>query len=192
MIACGIVIVDTGPLKTLAYAGRLDLLLVPKIPVLISDMVIQELRNGVQYHGNALAIQFIEENMGNGIKEISTGVPAIADQLKALGEDPGDVSIRRVIVRFDEASDEEEYALLVSEDDRLLKTADLTGHTFFMTTRPFLLELEKRGYIADAESLMQRAEISAIAAGETPGRGQLSRKKEWDSPPRRNSTVRPF
>ena len=29
---CGIVIVDTGPLKTLAYADSLELLLVPGIP----------------------------------------------------------------------------------------------------------------------------------------------------------------
>jgi len=44
-------------------------------------------------------------------------------------------------------SEDEDYALLVSEDDRLMKTADFEGHTYFMTTRPFLLELERRGLV---------------------------------------------
>lgn len=162
----GIVIIDAGPLKALAYAGRLDLLLAPGIPVYISDMAIRELRNGIQLSGNALAIEFIEANLGKGIDEVDTGVSAIAGKLKELGEDPADVSIRRLILRYDEAPAGEEFAFLVSEDDRLLYPADPEGNTYFMTTRQFLQELEMRGVIEGAELLLQRAETAAIEAGE--------------------------
>ena len=144
---CGIVIVDTGPLKTLAYADSLELLLAPGIPVHISDMVICELRNGQQFPGNIKALEFIESNMNNGLDEIETGVPEIAEKLKALRVDPGDEFIRRIIDKYEDDSDGE-YALLVSEDEKFMRTADPKGHTYIMTTRPFLQELEKRGMVA--------------------------------------------
>lgn len=189
---CAIVIVDTGPLKTLAYCDSLDLLIEPGIPIYISDMVIDELKNGTQFDGNVLAMDFIEKHMGDEIQEEKTGVPAIFDQLKALGEDPGDVSIRRVIEKYEEETDGVEYALLVSEDDKLMRTADPTGHTYMLTTRPFLLSLEKKGVIDDAEGLMIKAEKTAIACGDLPGRGQLTRRKEWDVPPGANRLIKPF
>ena len=192
MTVCSIVIVDAGPLKTLAYSGRIDLLLRCGVPVQVSDMVVQEIKNGQQFLGNTIALAFIEGHLGKGITLALTGVPAIADKLAQLNVDPGDESIRRLIARLDEATDGNEYALLVSEDDRLMKTADLSGMTYFLTMRPFLLEMEKRGLVDDAESLMLIAERAAVAAGEGPGRGQLKRKREWNSPPRRNALVQPF
>ncbi len=188
---CGIVIVDTGPLKTLAYADSLELLLAPGIPVHISDMVICELRNGQQFLSNIKALEFIESNMNNGLDEIETGVPQIAEELRKLRVDPGDESIRRIIDRFEDDSDWE-YALLVSEDEKFMRTADPKGHTYIMTTRPFLQELERRGMVDDAEALMQKAKAAAIHAGETPGRGQLNRSREWNTPPVSNVLVRPF
>lgn len=188
---CGIIIVDTGPLKTLAYADSLELLLIPGIPVHISDMVICELRNGQEYPGNAKAIAFIDRHMNQGLGEIETGVPEIADKLRELRVDPGDESVRRIIKQYEEDTDGE-YALLVSEDDHLMRAADPEGHTFLMTTRPFLKELENRGLIEDAEALMQKAEDAAIEANETPGRGQLNRRREFNIPPTRNILVKPF
>lgn len=166
---CGIVIVDTGPLKTLAYADSLELLLAPGIPVHISDMVICELRNGQQFPGNIKALEFIKANINNGLDEIVTGVPEIAEKLKELRVDPGDESIRRIIDKYEDDSDGE-YALLLSEDEKFMRSVP-DGHTYIMTTRPFLQELEKRGMVDDAEALMQKAEAAAILAGETPGRG---------------------
>lgn len=188
---CGIVIVDTGPLKTLAYGEALDLLLAPGIPVYISDMVIDELKNGVQYAGNQIALAFVDQHLGNGVDVAETGVPEIFNRLNELGVDPGDESIRRIINRYEDETDGE-YALLVSEDDKFMRTADPQGHTYMMTTRPFLQELEQRNIIEDAEAIMIMAEENAIAAGETPGRGQFSRKREWNQPPNRNKLVKPF
>jgi hypothetical protein len=192
MTVCSIVIVDAGPLKTLAYSGRIDLLLTCGVPVQVSDMVVQEIKNGEQFLGNRIALEFIECNLGKGITLAETGVPSIADKLAELNVDPGDESIRRLIARLDESTDGNEYALLVSEDDRVMKTADLNGMTYFLTTRPFLMEMQNRGLVSDAESLMLAAEHAAISAGEGPGRGQLKRKREWNSPPRRNSLALPF
>jgi len=191
MTVCNIVIIDTGPLKTLAYSGRIDILLNCGVSVQISDMVVQEIKNGLQFLGNRIALTFIEENIGKGISIAKTDVPPIAEQLAALKVDPGDESIRRLIKMLDESTDGKEYALLVSEDDQLMKT-EWTGITFFLTTRPFLMEMQDLGKVSDAESLMQTAEIAAIAAGEGPGRGQLKRKREWNSPPRENTRVLPL
>ena len=67
MTVCSIVIVDAGPLKTLAYSGRIDLLLACGVPVQVSDMVVQEIKNGEQFLGNRIALEFIECNLGKGI-----------------------------------------------------------------------------------------------------------------------------
>ena len=174
---CGIVIVDTGPLKTLAYGESLDLLFVPNIPVYISDMVIRELENGIQYPGNKIALAFIEQHLGSGIDIAITGVPEISDKLSSLGVDPGDESIRRLINHYEDEVDGK-YALLVSEDDKFMRTADPRGHTYMMTTRPFLQQLERRKVIDDAEAIMIKAEENAVIAGETVGRGQLNRKHQ--------------
>ena len=151
---CGIIIVDTGPLKTLAYGKCLDLLLVANIPIYVSDMVVLELQNAVQFSGNEKALEFIKKHLGSKIELVETGVPEHFEKMLEVGVDPGDESIRRVINKFEDDTDDGEYALLVSEDDKFMRTADPYGHTFIMTTRPFLKELEVRGLIKDAEAIM--------------------------------------
>ncbi len=118
-------------------------------------------------------------------------MPLIYNDLKSLGVDPGDESIRRVINKYEEETSGL-YALMVSEDDKFMRTADPFGHTYIMTTRPFLQELESRHVIDDAESIMIKAEENAIAAGEPPGRGQFDRKREWYIPPGKNKLAKPF
>ena len=129
--------------------------------------------------------------MNTGLDEIDTGVPQITEQLRKLRVDPGDESIRRVINSFEDDPDWE-YALLVSKHEKFMRTADLKGHSYIMTTRPFLQELERRGKVDDAEALMQKAEAAAIHAGETLGRGQLNRSREWNTSPVSNVLIRPF
>ena len=96
------------------------------------------------------------------------------------------------INKYEDETDGGEYALLVSEDDKFMRTTDPFGNTFMLTMRPFLQELEKRGLVKDAEAIMIKAEEEAIAAGETPGRGQLNRRREWNNPPASNRLVKPF
>lgn len=146
---CGIIIVDTEPLKTLAYGDSLNLLLLSGIPVYVSDMVIDELRKESQLIGNVKALEFIEGYLCNGVEMIKTGVPEIFDKLKDLGVDPGDESIRRIIKRYEDENDSE-YGLLVSEDHIFIRTADPLGRTYVMTTRTFLQDLKNRNIIKDA------------------------------------------
>ena len=75
MTTCSILIVDTGPLKTLAYAGRLDLLLKPGLPVFVTDMVLEELR-AKSTGGNIAALTFLNDCLANQkVIEYQTGVP---------------------------------------------------------------------------------------------------------------------
>jgi hypothetical protein len=165
---CGIVIADTGPLKTLAYGDGLDLLLAPKIPVYVSDMVILELQSGVEFPGNKKALAFIQSHMGKGLEVVKTGVPEIYEQMLKMKLDPWNESIRRIIDKYEDETDSVCYALLVSEDGKFMRSGDPFGHTFMLTTRPFLLELEDRGMIKDAEAIMIKSEFKAIAAGDLP------------------------
>ena len=63
--------------------------------------------------------------MNNGLDEIETGVTEIAEELKELRVDPGDVSIRRIIDKYEDDSDGE-YAVLASEDKKFMRTV-ITG-----------------------------------------------------------------
>lgn len=146
---CGIVIVDVGPLKTLAYGDNLNLLLLSGMPVYISDVVIDELRKGSQLIGNVKALEFIDAHLNNGVEKIETGVPEISDRLRELGVDPGDESIRRIINRYEDETDGE-YGLLVSEDHKFMRTADPLGRTYVMTTRTFLQDPKNQNIIKDA------------------------------------------
>ena len=157
---CGIIIVNTEPLKTLAYGESLNLLLLSEIPVYISDMVIDELRKGSQIIGNVKALEFIEGHLSNGVEIIKTGVPEIFDKLKDLGVDLGDESIRRIINRYEDENDGE-YDLLVSEDHKFMRTADPLGRTYVMTTRAFLQDLQNCNLIKDADSILIKAEEKA-------------------------------
>ena len=157
---CGIIIVDTEPLKTLAYGDSLNLLLLSGIPVYVSDMVIDELRKESQLIGNVKALEFIEGHLSNGVEIIKTGVPEIFDKLKDLCVDPGDESIRRIINRYEDENDGE-YGLLVSEDHKFIRTADPLGRTYVMTTCTFLQDLKNRNIIKDAESILIKAEEKA-------------------------------
>jgi hypothetical protein len=97
MTTCSILITDTGPLKTLAYAGELGLLLKTGLPIYVTDMVIVELQAGSQYVGNQLALDFIDQCLAAGddsIQKIDTGVPQNAALLKSMRVDPGEHSLK--------------------------------------------------------------------------------------------------
>ncbi|MFW8567087.1 hypothetical protein [Orrella sp. 11846] len=92
----------------------------------------------------SVALEFIEAHKSQ-IDVISSGVVPIAAQLKALGVDPVDESIRRIIDRYEEEM-QGEFALLVSENDKFMHTADPYGQTYMMTIRPFLKAMQSKGF----------------------------------------------
>ncbi|WP_031409499.1 hypothetical protein [Thiomonas sp. FB-Cd] len=193
MTTCAIIVTDTGPLKTLAYARRLDLFLKPGLPVYITDMVIEELRAGSQYLGNQLALDFIKDQVGVSgglLKKIDTGVPQNAETLRSLRVDPGEQSLKIVLEDY-YSTHPNDYALLLFEDNGIAKkTFVLPENVSLLTTRPFLQELERRKIIASAEDVLKAAEMASLAACDE--RKLLSRKKEHAAPPRNDPSVKWF
>jgi hypothetical protein len=187
---CSILIVDTGPLKTLAYAGQLDLLLKPGLPVLVTDMVLEELR-AKNKEGNIAALKFLEDCLGKGtVEEYSTGVPQKIEKYRELGLDPGDESIKVCLKRL-AAKNDDDYVLLLFEDNDLAKNAFLpVDNVYLLTTRPFLQRLEALKYVESAENVLREAERKSMASDDA--RVLLGRKREHDVAPRRDPRARPF
>ena len=192
MKTCAILVTDTGPLKTLAYAGQLELLTKTGLPVLVTDMVLAELYAGARFAGNKIAIDFIEKQFGENalFRKIATGVPENATVLKSLRVDPGEHSLKIALEDY-RRDHPDDFALLLFEDNGIArKTFVLPDNVSLLTTRPFLREFEKRGLIDSAEAVLRAAEMASIAAEDE--RKLLGRKQEHSIPPRRDTTVRPF
>jgi hypothetical protein len=183
-------IVDTGPLKTLAYAGRLDLLLKPGLPVLVTDMVLEELR-AKNKDGNNAALKFLTQCMlDKSVEEYTTGVPGKIEKYRDLGQDPGDESIR-ICLRQLAAKNDDDCVLLLFEDNDLAKNSFLpVDNVYLLTTRPFLQRLEILTHIDSAEDVLREAERKSIESDDA--RSLLNRKREHDIPPRKDSQMRPF
>jgi len=190
MRSCSIIVPDTSPLKTLAYADAMHLLYKTGLRVQIVDLVLHELRAAAGLEGNRRAIEFIERALRAGeIELLNSGLQV--DALRAMGLDPGETAIQKVLKNAYEVSDEH-YSLLLFEDTRIGKTAFvLPENVYLMTTRPFLRYLQQRGILTEeAESVLQRAEKTALAFGDP--RSLLNRKREFDAPPKKGLSVRPF
>jgi len=191
MTTCSIIVTDTGPLKTLAYAEKLELLLKPGLPVRIPDMVIKELEAGLPRSGNAIALQFVQVCIANNLVEkVDTGVPQIADYLRSIDQDPGDLSVIGALNKY-KKTNPDDFALLLFEDNDLAKKQlFLPDNVFLLTTRPFLQELKDRGYVDSVEKLLKDVEVKSSLAGDD--RNLLNRKKEHSIPPRSDAAVKPF
>jgi hypothetical protein len=190
MTKCSILIVDTGPLKTLAYAARLDLLLKPGLPVLVTDMVLDELR-AKNKNGNITALRFLEDCIRNKtVEEYPTGVPKKIEKYRELGQDPGDESIRICLKRL-ATKNNDDYVLLLFEDNDLAKNSFLpVDNVYLLTTRSFLQRLEIRKVIESAEDVLSESERKS--ADSDDARVLLARKREHDAPPVRDRSVIPF
>lgn len=192
MTKCSILVTDTGPLKTLAYANQLDLLLRTNLDIHITDMVIEELKVR-DLLGNRIALEFIAKNEVGDKRQITvvgTGVPAKAERLRELGVDPGEHSLKLLLNDYANSAIEK-YALFLFEDyDIAKKTFVLPDNVYLLTTRAFLLECEDNKLIASAEDALKQAEKVSAENGDS--RSLLNRKRETNEPPKRNRSVRPF
>jgi hypothetical protein len=190
MHSCSIIVPDTSPLKTLAYGGVLDVLCKCGLSVRVVDVVVEELRAAKHLKGNQLALEFIERALREGALDmVRTGLQISA--LRAMGLDPGDTAIQKVLKDI-YAQEDDQYSLLLFEDTRMGRTAFvLPENVYLLTTRPFLQKLQQRGILEeDAEDVLKRAEHVALSFGNP--RSLLNRKREFDVPPTRDRSVRPF
>jgi len=191
MSICSILLTDTGPLKTLAYADCLDLLLATKLPLKVTDMVNAELSAKKDLEGNRSALLFIERAIETRHLEIiKTGTPENAEALRSMRVDPGEQSIKIALEDYYKSNPESHALLLFEDNDIAKKTFILPDNVALLTTRPFLLEMEKRGHIKSAEEMLKRAEQKSLAANDT--RSLLNRKKEYSSAPKNKPSVKFF
>lgn len=167
---------DAGPLFSLASIDALDLLLKLDIPIRLTDYVAWEAtRSGSEtaqriarwIEGNPGIIEVVETEVGaDRIRKEKAG---IADRRKDVGEDSVFEAVKN------------EYMgagpfVFLFEDEKMLRQV---GISFFdkypvhlMTTFAWLVALERRGVIPDADAVF--ADIRGLGASSTPS----------DSPPR--------
>lgn len=159
---------DAGPLITLAYAGRLDLLLSPGWPLRLVDMVLHELtRNATPTRDAILA--FMAEHQPTVIAtetfvrhqafsaRATPNEPAIAPPRKAgLGELALQEAINQLAL-----AEPPRPAVLMFEDHRIAGTSyHLPPGTLRVSTRAFLLFLQDKGWLASAADVERQAVIA--------------------------------
>lgn len=181
---CELVVPDAGPLITLAYAKRLDLLLALGLRVVVVDMVKQELIRHPTETSEAI-ISFIDQNPIS-IAETDIGSEAASKGADFKKSHAGERAIQEFLFNFsDEVQNlkRERYALLLFEDHKIAGTNFvLPDNVYVLSTRAFLDRLEKRHIIKSAAAISH----DAIAAGRTFS------QKIVDQPPVARKSVKPF
>lgn len=154
-----ILVPDAGPLITLAYANRLDLMLQPGWSVQIVDMVLHEVtraptpsRDVITAFLAAHPLTVIETETWRYYQKrlrdsIESGMPA--PRRAGLGELAIQEAITRLALREPEKS-----VVLLFEDHRIAKPSfHLPENTLRISTRAFLIFLEKEGWLESAEAI---------------------------------------
>jgi len=146
-----VVIPDAGPWITLAYADALDLLLKPGWPVAIVDMVLEELTHGQTPTSHQIATWVNDQGIpvretevcrrAAGRRQRHLGEMAIQETMQALAmEQPS----RRGVFLF--------------EDHKIARaTFLLPPGCLKVTTRAWLLFLERQGWLESAVAIERRA-----------------------------------
>ncbi len=158
---------DAGPLITLAYAGRLDLLLRPGWPVCVVDMVHFEVTRNQTPTSEAIA-RFVEEQR---LPVAPTDVyrlyqQRLADAQAHAGPPPckaglGELAIQEYMIRLG-LEDPPKPAAFLFEDHKIVRASfHLPNNVRRISTRAFLIFLQEKGWIASADDI----ERSAIQNG---------------------------
>lgn len=159
-------VMDTGPLITLAAADSLDYLLRPGVPVYVPDAVLYEATRD----GSALGAPEIlawAQGHADSIRTVSTETFFNYVENSRLREHwrERDLGERAALEAIHDAIQlsRAERAVLITEDDRVLRRvlvaeAELTARIIPVTTRDFLVALEEAGWINSVDEVYRRAE----------------------------------
>lgn len=158
---------DAGPLITLAYAGRLDLLLRAGWPLRMVDMVVHAVTRYATPTRDAVMAFVAEHNP----KVMQTATFQHYQQRMAAAADPGapaprkaglgELAIQEVINQM-ALLEPLQPAVLLFEDHKIANTAfHLPEGTLRVSTRAFLIYLEEKGVLPSAAEVEQ----AAISAG---------------------------
>lgn len=181
-IRAEIVVADTGPLISLAFIDRLDLLLKTDAHLVILDVVYLEATSSESPDAERIR-RFVAENH---IELVSTERGEAIRQTGIRKRHDGERAIQDYLFEFAdqaEADERDSYSTLIFEDNKVKGSAFvLPDNVFLLTTFAFLRVLEKRKIIDSAD----------VLAEEIREAGRNFSSKDFDAPPRRNSLVRPF
>lgn len=159
-----IVVLDTGPLITLAAADALDYLCYPSVPVLIPDAVFYEATVKQGALGAADLIEWAQAN-ARTVQIVPTA--AFADVTARLDVDPPirqkDLGERAAleVIRDVLTEDALEAAVFLIEDQgaiRQISAYPRPGQIIPISTTDFLRLLEDEGRINSADAVLQAAE----------------------------------
>lgn len=155
---------DAGPLITLAYAGRLDLLLRPGWPLQLVDMVLHELTRNATPTRDAIQ-SFVAEHRPTQV-QTATFLQFHALQTEAARAPPGpparkaglgELALQEAINKLALAQPPQPVVLLF-EDHKIASTAfHLPQGTLRVSTRAFLLFLQEKGWLESAAEVERQA-----------------------------------
>jgi hypothetical protein len=165
-LSAKLIVMDTGPLITLAAADSLDYLLYAGVDVFIPDAVLYEATRDSAALGAAEILSWAQKNSGQ-VHTVSTQV--FFNYIESRAANPSrrekDLGERAAIEAIHDGVHlgMDERAILITEDDRVLRRvliveAELTELMIPITTRDFLEGMESAKRINSADEVYRRAE----------------------------------
>lgn len=186
-----LVIPDSGPLISLAHAGRLDLVLVFDRPVVIADIVQLEcLKKPGSPDHDTLANWFARA--GNRIRIEDTGMRGVyqaAIERERSGEEPratsgyGDAALAYMLRRIDIIAGPTTIPLVLLEDSKAARSLQRFDRAHILSTRTWLNSLERAGVIPSADRIIQQMkgegrDLSAVQV-DRPGQDDDDLRSDW-------------
>ena len=167
-----VVLPDAGPLITLAYADALDLLLAPRWPVRVVDMVLEEVTRTTTPTSAKIARWVAEQ----GLPKVATSTCAHYRAARGEGgakrawSNLGELAIQEAMHTL-ALTEPDTTGIFLFEDHKIARTTFLVPDSCRkISTRAWLLFLEGRGWIHSASEV----ERAAIAAGRNFSRLRFS------------------
>lgn len=158
-----LIVTDSGPLITLAVAKSLDALLLPKLPVIVPDMVRFEVIRDLTKPGAQTVADWIRVNEGPALRVASTEV--FEEYQLLVGVRPttktgnrGEQSAAEVLGQ--QLRGKQFGAVLLFEDSNVRKQnflIRLPDEVVVTSTSEFLFGLESQGLIPSASEILMRA-----------------------------------
>ncbi|MHB1124325.1 MAG: hypothetical protein ACYC0T_16635 [Ramlibacter sp.] len=184
-----LIVTDSGPLITLAVADALDVLLAPKLPVIVPDMVRFEVIRDLSKPGAQDVADWIRENEGPALRVASTEV--FEEYQLLVGLRPTTKTGNRAEqsaaeVLSQQLRGRDHGAVLLFEDSDVRKQnflIRLPDEVIVTSTSEFLFGLESERLIPSASEILARAvSIRGNGVLERHRGGTVSKRPEsWPS-----------
>lgn len=163
MSGLGLIVTDASPLITLAAGDALHLLLIPRVPILIPDMIYVEVTRDLSRLGADAVVRWLQENR-HQVSIVATETFAeyqalltINPQTRLRGR--GEQAALDVLER-EVASHSELRAILLFEDSDVQRrrfSRLLPERVAVLSTGDFLRELESAGRIQSCDAVLDAA-----------------------------------